>query len=239
MSYDDNNTMNDKNSFDDEIFIALFRKGTNDYLENNLLTDLPEKKSGTESGLSEFTEKKIKKNIRQAIRREKSMRIMKRLPRIAAIVLIVIAVCAITVMSVEALRVPLLNLFVHTEEKIMDIDLEEGQANDEDTSLSDMFGYIPKEYELTSEDIQEQVASFNYMNINEDSIIIDRYVGEGKISVDTENAECGNIMINGNQAFYTIKNELTNLVISKDGYTYMIYGSINFEEIVKIAENIK
>ena len=234
-----NNSNQNNNSFDDEIFIAYFRKQAHEYLENDLvggLSNIDEKNIPT---FSETGDEKIKKMIKQAIRKENSRRRIKRLPRVAMIILIVLAVCSVTVMSVEALRVPFLNLFVNTEEKVTNIELDERKTDDQSNNMSDLFGYIPDEYELESEDIQEQVATFVYTNENKDSISIYRFLGEGSVSVDTEKAEYGEMIINSNKCFYSVKNGETNLVYVKDGYAYLISGSINLEEIIKIAEKIK
>ena len=238
MSRSDN-PQNDANRFDDEIFVALFRKGAHDYIENDLLVNLPEEESDTEPGLSEVAEKKIKKMIKQAIRRGKSMRIVKRLPRIASIALIVIALCAITVMSVEALRIPFLNLFINTEDKITTIDFDEEQSSS-DNSLADLFGYMPEGYELTSEDNLEQGIAFVFTNERKKNIIIEKYSEEGSSGIDTEAAEFAEIMINeNNQGFYSTKNGEISLVFTKDGYTYFISANMNLTEITKIAEKIK
>ncbi len=235
----ENNSTSSYNRFDDEIFVALFRKGAHDYLENDLFGDLPENTDDVQSGLSEIANKKIKKMISQAIRREKNMRIIKHLPRIVAIVLIVVVVCSITVMSVEALRLPFLNLFVNTEEKIMDIKIEEGETYDEDNSLAGLFGYIPEGYELTSEDNQNQATTLIYINKKGESIFIKRFDSEGNLGVDTENADYGELLINDDIGFYSTKNGLTTLVFSKNEYAYYISASIDLSEIIKISKNIK
>lgn len=238
IKINDNNANQELNSFEDEIFIALFRKGAHEYLENDLLGELPDK---DRSGILEFSEikdKKIKKIINQAIHKEKKMKIAKRLPRIIAIVLVVFAICSITVMSVEALRVPFFNLFVNTKEKITTIEVNQDQISD-DNSFKDSFGYIPDGYEMMSEDSQDNTTSFIFTNDNGDSIFIDIFNKEHSAGVDTEDAEYNEIMINAFQGFYSIKNETTNLVFIKNNYTYLILGSIDLEEIIKIAENIK
>jgi len=231
-----NNSNQEFNSFDDEIFIALFRKGAHEYIENDLLGELSDKNDTHR--LSEISDKKIKKMVNQAIRKENNRRRIKRFPRVAMIIIIMLAVCSIAAMSVEALRVPFFNLFVNTKEKITTIEINNGEKNELD-SLEDLFGYIPDGYELESEDIKEQVAAFVYTNENKDSISIYRFLGEGSVSVDTEKAEYSEMIINSNKCFYSVKNGETNLVYVKDGYAYLISGSINLEQIIKIAEKIK
>lgn len=233
------NSNKEVHSFDDEIFTALLRKGAHEYLENDLLDDLSENKDDAQSELSEATKNKIKRMIRQAIRREKSMRIVKLVPRIAIVVLIFIAICSITVISVEALRVPFLNLFINTKEKITDIEMNEGQTIDEENNISVLFGYIPNGYQFMSEDAQERVTTFIFINENEESIFIKRFSDEGTLGADTENADYDVVMIKENQGFYSVKNGITTLVFTKNEYAYSITASIDLDEIIKIAENIK
>lgn len=229
----------DSNCFDDEIFIALFRKGAHDYLEKDLCADMPINRNVADKYPSDVTDKKIRKMICKAVRREKNIKNMKRLPRIVAIVLIVLAVCSMTVMSVDALRVPFLNLFVNTEVKVSDIKFMEDQTSDKDGSFACLFGYVPEGYELTEENIREQGATFIYTNENGASLLINKFNTEGSVSLDTENAEYGEVWINGYEGFYSVKNDTTMLVFTKNEYAYLISGSADLDEIILIAENIK
>lgn len=233
-----NNKTSHQDPFDDKVILALFQKGAHEYLEN-MLNDLPDSADENEPGPSEVFNKKIENMITRAIRKEKKKHRVKRIPRIAAVVIAVIVICSITVMSVEAFRVPFLNLFVNTEEEITDIEYEEDQASDEGSSQSDLFGYIPDGYELTVEDVQEQAATFIYFNENEEKLLIRRYYGEGSSGIDTENADYNEISINDYQGFYSTKHGITTLVFTKNGYAYFIQAYIDLSEIVKIAENIK
>lgn len=238
IKINDNNTNQELNSFEDEIFIALFRKGAHEYLENDMLGKLPDQHRNDTHKFSEIKDRRIIKMINQGIHKEKKKRVAKLLPRIIAGVLIALIICSITVMSVEALRVPFFNLFVNTKEKITTIEVDEGQTSD-NNSFADLFEYIPDGYEMMSEDNQDNTTSFIFTNGNGDSIFIDILNKEHSAGVDTEDAEYNEIMTNAFQGFYSIKNGTTNLVFIKNNYTYLILGSIDLEEIIKIAENIK
>lgn len=235
---DENISIHEINPFENEIFIALFRKGAYEYLEHDMLGELPDKDRNNILEFSDIKDIRIRKMINRAIHKEKKIRIAKFLPRIIAIVLVVFAICTITIMSVEALRVPFFNLFVNTKEKITTIEADQGQPSDKN-SFADLFEYIPNGYELMSEDNQDNTASFIFTNGNGDNIFIDMFNKEHSAGVDTEDAKYNEIMINNFQGFYSIKNGTTNLVFIKDNHTYLILGSIDLEEIIKIAENIK
>jgi hypothetical protein len=231
--YRDDDTAN--GGFDGEIFVALFRKGAHAYLQNDLLSDAPEH---TQTGLSDVADKRIRKTIGRAIRKEKGRWLFRQLPRVVAVLLIVITVCSITVMSVEAFRTPFLNLFVNTEEKKTDIDFDQRETNDE-SRLADMFAYIPDGYELSLEDHVAQGVTFIYTNESGKAIFIERYNEDGSFSIDTEAAEYNEITIGENQGFYAVKNGETMLVFAKNEFTYFISASMDLSEIIKIAENIQ
>ena len=59
------------------------------------------------------------------------------------------------------------------------------------------------------------------------------------LSANTENVNSEHIMINNHEAFY-IENEDGNiLALLSDTASYTINGSINKDEMIKIAQNLK
>lgn len=237
MSKRENRTFNyDADHFDNEIFLALFRKGADEYLEKDLIdrTDLEK-----ESQFSEDADTKIKNMIKQAIRKEKSKSTKRAIPKIFAFSSAVVIIFLVTVISVEAFRAPFLNFLIHTEEKITDIDINSQQATMEGESFEDTFSYIPKGFELVSEEIQRNDASLLYTNEAGERIVIDIHSDESYSGVDTEGSQYKEIIIKDEPAFYSSKNGFTNLVLPKQEYAYMITSTIKLPEIIKIAENIK
>ena len=231
----DNENTNICEELNEDIFMAIFRKGAYEYLEDgiNEFRDFPN------FSLPETGEKKILNLINKQVRKEKVNRILKKLVKIAAIFFIIVTVCTITIISVEALRVPILNLFTYTEEKITDIEFIDNQSNVEGVSFEDCFEYVPEGFELASEEIDGLDASLIYTNMDEESIFIDMYYGGSSLGVDTENAEYGEIIINESKGFYSTKNGSANLVFTKNEYVYSIIANLDLSEIIKIAENIK
>lgn len=237
MNKREETTLNNRaDHFDNEIFLALFRKGADEYLENDLLIDGDN--IDKESQISEVADKRIQVMIKQAIRKEKSKRAARTMPKILALFLAVLFVFIVAVMSVDALRVPFLNLFVHTEEKITDINFNTEQMG-EGESFEDVFSYIPIGFELVSEEMQGRDVSLLYVNQAGERIVINIHYDGSDIGLDTEGSHYNKIMIKEQLGFYSSKNGFTNLVITKDGYAYTISSTIKLPEIIKIAENIK
>ncbi len=233
------NTNHSVPSFDDEVFIAHFRKHAHEYLEIDLLSEVTRLDERNPLNYSETGNQRIQKMIKKALHKENNRRHIKRLPRIAVVIIIFIVISSITVMSVEAFRIPFLNLFVKTEEKVTDIDIDENQTTDEPNNIQNIFSYIPDGYELKSEDIQEQAMTFIYSNDNQEDLYLYRFSKEGSLSIDTENADYNQITIDGYKGFYSIKNEEINFVYTKNNYAYMICGKIDLNESIKILENIE
>lgn len=235
---DTNSKLNDDH-FNDDIFIALLRKGANEYLKNDLSLKQPCEEKKGKSNLSEVTDKKIKNMIKHAIRKEKGSKAKKVAPKILVVTSAICLVFFVTVFSVSALRAPFLNFLVHTEEEITDIDLNNQQDMMIGESFEEIFGYIPKGFELESEEIQRKNVRLSFKNENEEIISIKIYQDGSDIRFDTEESEYYEIMIEEEQGFYSIKNGFTNLVFAKDEHAFFIVTSIEFSEVIKIAENIE
>lgn len=227
------NTKNEiVNQLDDEIFIALFRKGAYGYLEDGLSDDK------TESGdtLSDNCEKRIMQLVKKEIRREQTGKLISRLTKVAAIFLIILVVCAVTIVSVEAFRVPVFNLFIKDNVKSTDISVAPNETVQEYETKT---LYIPTGYELTATEDLVDITKYIYFNAEGESIFINRYSLGGSFGIDTENAETGQVDINGSEALYSVKNGLTFLTFKTNEYAYLIQAPVELSEVIKIAESIR
>ena len=227
------NTKNDfVNQLDDDIFIALFRKGAYGYLEDGLSDD----KSDTGDRLSDSCEKRIMQLVKKEVRREQTGKIIRRLTKVAAVFLIVLVVCAVTIVSVEAFRVPVFNLFIKDNVKSTDISVAPNETVQEHETKT---LYIPAGYELTSTEDLVDTTKYIYFNAEGESIFINRYSLGGSFGIDTEDAETGQIDINGSEALYSVKNGLTSLTFKTNDYAYLIQAPVELSEVIKIAESIR
>lgn len=225
------------NELDENIFVALFHKGANEYLEEIMTDD----DTNPKECLSKPSEKRIMKLINRQIHKEKAGLFVKRLPRIAVIIFIVIVVCAITIISVEAFRIPVFNFFINKQEEITDIKInDELSPNDEEIKTSHTIepSYLPEGFELTKTE-EFGTGFFKYYNSAEgNSIIIQQHAIGSDLSIDTENAEYGSIDINEHEGFYSIKNGSTQLVFSTNEQVYLIIAELDISEVFRIAKSI-
>ena len=160
--------------------------------------------------------------------------------KVAAGFLVFLAVSTAVVMSAEALRVRVLNMFIDTKEKLTDIDIfNDKERPPESISSIEEPTYVPIGYELTSTEEYSNQTTLIYENASGSSLVIRINKGDVKISVDTEDADYGEIIINGYEAFYSHKKGMTVLVVKRLDSSYSIVGEVNLEEARKIAESIK
>lgn len=223
---------------DEAILTALIKKGAHEYLEN----DLESAEDSTLHGctLSETCEHNIKKIIRGSIRKEKRHRGLRKISKFACVFLVILVIFSIAAMSVEAVRVKVLNLVISTSDIVTEITVEDSLNPARlGGNIEGAPTYLPPGYQFSAMDKLEKKCTLVYMD-NEDNEIRVKIFDIGyKIGIDTENAECGDISINGNEGFYSVKNGYAMLLFKTDVHAYLIIGQVSVSELIKMAESIK
>lgn len=152
-----------------------------------------------ESFAKKAREKQIKKSIRV-------------LGRVAVLVLVLMGIAATTVLSVDALRVPVLNYFLQHSTRYSSITLnaqnETDYANIE--NIKECLSYcVPEQYELTSENISNHnTMEFLYQDRDKHTISLMVAFESGQVSIDDENVEMESVTLNGKEAFFVDKDGL-------------------------------
>ena len=215
----------------DDIFIALFKKGAYEFLEKISSNYSAE----SESVLSEACDKKMLALVKKEVHKDNARKNLRRAAKIAAAVIIFLVVCSVTILSVEAFRVPVFNLFIRSDENSTHI-----SVGDAPTSLLSFNepSYLPSGYELEKTEDFGGMDTLIYINDQGNTIIITRYSTGSNFSIDTENAEVGNLDINQYEGLYSIKDGTVLLTFRTAEYAYLITAPIDLSEAVKIAESI-
>lgn len=101
-------------------------------------------------------------------------------------------------------------------------------------------GYIPEGFELAVTETLEFSMSKYYVNNNKYFINIQKNPSSAEIGFDTEICKYEEIVINDKTyVYYISSNKVLGLIWNNDGYTYKITTNLDFDETIKIAENIK
>lgn len=133
-------------------------------------------------------------------RRVRSSQILRALSKVAVIVLVLLGLSTTLVLSVDALRVPVLNFFLRHSDRYTAITLNEENTvlQSELENIHNSIGYlIPDEYTLVFEEVSGR-GSMNllYQNDLEEVISLKITMNSGQLFVDTEDAYVEDITLN-------------------------------------------
>lgn len=161
------------------------------------------------------------------------------LKRVAIFLLIVMIVSGVAVFSVEAWRIKTLNFILEMSQTHSEINFEEGNAKGESyTSDGITLAYIPKGYKLEKKDIKNDMGSLVFKG-KEHYFVFSVSDITNSIGIDTENASFKKTTINGQEALFSSNNNVNILVWHDEIFSYTLSGTVEENEILKIAKNIK
>lgn len=117
-------------------------------------------------------------------------------------------------------------------------DIDEDGSSIELTSIK--INYIPKGFELADIHKGHNMLIYNYLADNNQKLTIKFFnsFGEGKSYYDTEDIEIDEVIIKKSQAYIWQTDQITYLIWYQDGIECHISGTLNQDEIFKIAEKI-
>lgn len=106
------------------------------------------------------------------------------------------------------------------------------------------FRYIPEGFEVSTHSVSNGSASYKYIDLHENDIFIQYFpaTDEYSVSVDNEHSDYFTITLNRIEAHLFKSNtegHRNYLLWEQEGYAFSIISSLDVEEIIKIAENIK
>ena len=149
----------------------------------------------------------------------------------AMVVLAIFGATTVLVVSVDALRVPVLNFFLTQEERYTILSSAESNDLTGSENINDIRGYIPKDYKI----VYETYYGHGYYNLryqNEAGQIISIRTGEGDVQLyaDTENATFEKIELNGQSALFIQKDGLRLIMQKKDAQFILDFFAESMEE---------
>lgn len=146
-------------------------------------------------------------------RKTRLKRIVRSAARAAAVLFVVLGVMATTVMSVDALRVPVINFLMDTSEKYSRIqfDTEDTNIKSEDNQYSvKLESNIPEGYRCKEKNISSEYFGFiQYVNSDDNSIVFNFFPTSTERLIDTEGVEIDKIEI----GVYSVA------LVEKNGYS--------------------
>lgn len=165
--------------------------------------------------------------------------------RVAAIILVLLLSLTTITFSVKALREPVIRFIVETYKKFSNVMFVNDKTEQDiivDFVLEKVIpSYIPEKF--TEESTFEDESGFQTVYISNDgsqSIMVMQIVNdEAIVQANTENVVCENISVSNYPAIYYSNKGTNTIVISGEQYIFTVEGTIEKEELIKIAESIK
>lgn len=188
----------------------------------------------------------IKKEYKLQRRRSVGKNIMKGLRYVASFVVVLFALASFLFVSVEAIRVPIINYYVEQGDGYWEFSsrskttgIELGKMNPEDP----LKGLISAEYKLqTMDDRLPAGLTVVYLDSKNNEVFFEIETGKSLTKLDTENAQVAEeCIIRGNKGVVLIKNDRTTIAWGNEtgSNTFILTANaLNQQELLYIAERI-
>jgi hypothetical protein len=194
---------------------------------------------------------KFRRTINKAFRKRtvksaltKTRRAFTKAAVIAAILVVGIFTSAITV---QAIRVNVLNFLIGFEEEYASLQIGAAGGNsiigdNLYVSWADAYvpSYIPDGFKITKLTNTPELKSINYLHSDGRTIFYYEYSAMYEVNMDTEDAErVENASINGLEALLVQKGVTVSLAWENDSKLFVISAEVSEEELFKIAEGVR
>jgi len=185
-----------------------------------------------------FIHKKEKKKQRK--KRLKQIKLYS--SRAAVFILVLIGAFAAVTMSVEAFRIRILNYLMEKNESYTEFRVDEvvdGQSIPQlDIDQYYYPKYLPEGYNYDDSQVAGNVILLIYSNI-EDAIIFTQGKTGFAYHLDTEDAKMNEVPIGDISGYLIVKDDGIILFWNDDDTDFMVNGSIEPNELIKIAESLE
>ena len=171
-----------------------------------------------------------------------------RFAKVAAVVMLIISVTFSTlVISVDAFRERIVDFLFEdkgTHMEVIPLENEENTLeirNDIPAEGQGVFypRYIPEGYKIVETKIAGSKKIITFQDNAQITLIFTQEPWDnGRLSINNEDIESGQLQINGKSAFWTSRNKELILMWNKSNYRFVLYGEIELEEMISIAENV-
>lgn len=137
---------------------------------------------------------------------------LRTLSRAAVFVLVLFGVSTALVLSVDALRIPVLNFFLRSSERytVIALDEENQSIQEESDNIRNRIEYlIPGDYNLVLEEASEHGSlQLAYQGSHDEIIVLIVTPASGQLIMDTESADVKRMKVNEQDALFVDKNGL-------------------------------
>lgn len=173
-------------------------------------------------------------------------RLWQALNKAAIALLIMLVILGATVVSVQAVRVKVLNFLMDIQQEYTSFQLKDSSGISEgenpivDWRQAYVPTYIPEGYEVSATSQNDNYKKIEFKNSQGTLINYMELSLDHQPTVDTENASVfETITINGHEGALVVKNSLVTIIWAMEDRMFMIRGEIEKDMVIKIAEGVK
>jgi len=162
--------------------------------------------------------------------------------RAAVFILAIIVTLSTITLSVEALRMPLIEIITSIYERFTGVSYEyDAKLRNYPKKIEDVFlpKQVPKGYELVKSEYHDVAINTVFSNGTHDLHFEQYIIVSTKITVDTEGVEVEALTINGNEALFFHNKGINTLMWTDGYYGYIAHGNLDKSEIVKLVNLTK
>jgi len=162
--------------------------------------------------------------------------------RTAAIFIVVIAMGSVLVLSVDAIRVEFLNLFITETDTYKELEFDNSESNQElltiakENKLVYYPKVIPEGFKLESFEVSDLVSKYVFSK-GEEIIFFDIYKGESDIRFDNQEGEMSDIIIKEMRGKISRSDGRITVVFKVDSYIIDVFSNTDEEIIIEMLEN--
>ena len=226
-----------KNTLNERILDEIIRYAVTNNIEETKWTR--EEELAKRYTFSASHEQKMQQLFKQQKRKEKIAHMKRSALKIAAGGLIFLSVSCVTVMSVDALRVNILNFINERLDNYTKVSVDETEKPNAEIQGEVMPAYLPEGYEKVFFEYKNDYYFSTYQDKNGNEIILVKLSEWTTAGIDSEDAYMERLIVNGHAAEYYEKNSNSTLLYRYEGKVFLLSGPISKNEIIKIAESLE
>lgn len=187
---------------------------------------------------------RFQKKMNRLLRRQKKSYyrlINTSLKRVTAAILIFLLSIS-CLMTVEAIRTPIINFFTKVYEEYTQVTLNHDQKEvPAKLHIEEIYApsYLPEGFEKNMEEITDNYLLFEYVNKENHYVLLQQFsYDDPSIAINTEDITYETVMIFDSVGIYYDNMGIQSILWYYDGYTFSVIADIGKEEIIKVAQSI-
>ena len=223
---------------EDELWESLLKAAVIENSQNEI-KDYPSEQEINRIVLPEHYESRMRRILRRYRYRKYAKLSLRYGKKIASVILLIMGVSFSLLLSFDEVRAACEAVII----EIYDRYIRYSYTSDlslENTPIS--FGYVPEGYSMVEASFNGIDSFITYQNAHDDSIMLEFDVQKFTVLIDNEHYTISNVFIGHYEGtfFESQDSRFVNVLLwDAENYYFQLRSTLNKEEMIKIAENLK